>query len=138
METLHPQWSGYGFTWRRDLNAIQPEQYAHGDFDDSKWQNSPLFDLVRRAEAGEDNPQMRRRLEEGPEQRDLSCPQRVLRGRRDGLTSAISSNSASTEIARMDRASSIRSSPIGGAASGDDHATLRAGDAPGAKAFCSP
>jgi hypothetical protein len=28
METLHPQWSGYGYTWRRDLNAIQPERYA--------------------------------------------------------------------------------------------------------------
>ena len=25
METLHPQWGGYGFTWRRDLNAIHPE-----------------------------------------------------------------------------------------------------------------
>jgi len=25
METLHPQWKGYGYTWRRDLNAIQPE-----------------------------------------------------------------------------------------------------------------
>ena len=24
METLHPQWSGYGYTWRRDLNAIEP------------------------------------------------------------------------------------------------------------------
>ena len=24
METLHPQWSGYGYTWRRDLNAIAP------------------------------------------------------------------------------------------------------------------
>ena len=30
METLHPQWSGYGYTWRRDLNAIEPEQYVHG------------------------------------------------------------------------------------------------------------
>ena len=30
METLHPQWSGYGYTWRRDLNAIAPQQYAHG------------------------------------------------------------------------------------------------------------
>ena len=30
METLHPQWNGYGYTWRRDLNAIEPEQYAHG------------------------------------------------------------------------------------------------------------
>ena len=26
METLHPQWNGFGYTWRRDLNAIQPEQ----------------------------------------------------------------------------------------------------------------
>src|SRR5665213_4559247 len=24
METLHPQWSGFGYTWRRDLNAIEP------------------------------------------------------------------------------------------------------------------
>ena len=24
METLHPQWNGYGYTWRRDLNAIAP------------------------------------------------------------------------------------------------------------------
>ena len=30
METLHPQWNGYGYTWRRDLNAIEPEHYAHG------------------------------------------------------------------------------------------------------------
>jgi adenylate cyclase len=22
MRTLHPQWAGYGYTWRRDLNAI--------------------------------------------------------------------------------------------------------------------
>jgi adenylate cyclase len=34
METLHPQWSGYGYTWRRDLNAIAPEQYAHGSMKD--------------------------------------------------------------------------------------------------------
>jgi adenylate cyclase len=31
METLHPQWGGYGYTWRRDLNAIQPEQYARSE-----------------------------------------------------------------------------------------------------------
>ena len=34
METLHPQWSGYGYTWRRDLNAIAPKQYAHGSMKD--------------------------------------------------------------------------------------------------------
>ena len=70
METLHPQWSGYGFTWRRDLNAIQSEQYARGE-DGADWLDSPMYDLVRRARAGEGNPTMRRRLETGPEQRDF-------------------------------------------------------------------
>src|SRR5450432_738362 len=28
--TLHPQLNGYGYTWRRDLSAIQPEQYGYG------------------------------------------------------------------------------------------------------------
>ena len=72
METLHPQWSGYGYTWRRDLNAIQPEQYVRGsNIMDEHWQKSPMFDLIRRAQAGEHNPTMRRRLELGPEQRDF-------------------------------------------------------------------
>jgi len=71
METLHPQWSGYGFTWRRDLNAIHPEQYARSDIAGPEWLNSPMYDLIRRARAGEDNPQIRRRLEAGPEQRDF-------------------------------------------------------------------
>src|SRR5579872_467964 len=71
METLHPQWSGYGFTWRRDLNAIHPEQYAHGGDDEEIWVRSPFYDLIRRAREGEDEPTMRRRLEEGPEQRDF-------------------------------------------------------------------
>jgi adenylate cyclase len=71
METLHPQWSGYGFTWRRDLNAIQPLQFAHDDGDDPVWVHSPFYDLVCRAQAGEEDPSMRRRLEEGPEQRDF-------------------------------------------------------------------
>jgi adenylate cyclase len=71
METLHPQWDGYGYTWRRDLNAIQPEQYGHGGEDAPQWLNSPFYDLIRRARSGEDEPSMRRRLEVGPEQRDF-------------------------------------------------------------------
>jgi adenylate cyclase len=71
METLHPQWDGYGFTWRRDLNAIQPEQYGHGGEDLPQWLDSPFYDLIRRARSGEDEPWMRRRLEAGPEQRDF-------------------------------------------------------------------
>ncbi len=71
METLHPQWAGYGYTWRRDLNAIQPEQYDRADLNDPEWFRSPMYELVRRARAGEDDPSMRRRLEAGPEQRDF-------------------------------------------------------------------
>jgi adenylate cyclase len=71
METLHPQWGGYGYTWRRDLNAIQPQHYAHGTTEESEWLSSPFQDLIRRAQTGEDNPWMRRRLAQGPEQRDF-------------------------------------------------------------------
>jgi adenylate cyclase len=71
METLHPQWSGYGYMWRRDLNAIQPEQYARGALSDEEWLRSPMPELIRRAEAHEDNPSMRRHLEAGPDQRDF-------------------------------------------------------------------
>ena len=71
METLHPQWSGYGYTWRRDLNAIQPEQFTHDTETASNWLNSPLRDLIRRAYGGEHNPTMRRRIEIGQEQRDF-------------------------------------------------------------------
>jgi adenylate cyclase len=71
METLHPQWNGYGYTWRRDLNAIQPQQYEHGGEDEAIWVESPFYELIRRARLGEDNPTMRRRLEAGADQRDF-------------------------------------------------------------------
>src|SRR5271157_1805177 len=71
METLHPQWHGYGVTWRRDLNAIAPENYPHGDDDELLWVTSPFFALIERARRGEDNPSMRRRLSAGPAERDF-------------------------------------------------------------------
>src|SRR5580693_840758 len=71
METLHPQWSGYGYTWRRDLNAIQPEQYARNDMAGADWLSSPMYGLIGRAREGESDPWLRRHLETGPEQRDF-------------------------------------------------------------------
>ena len=71
METLHPQWSGYGYTWRRDLNAIAPQQYAHGGREETEWITSPFHALIERARAGEDSPTMRRRMETSPEERDF-------------------------------------------------------------------
>jgi adenylate cyclase len=29
MRTLHPQWGGYGYTWRRDL-GVEPTQFERG------------------------------------------------------------------------------------------------------------
>jgi adenylate cyclase len=69
--TLHPQLNGYGYTWRRDLSAIQPEQYGYGGENVSRWLESPLYDLIRRRREGESITSMRRRLEQGPDQRDF-------------------------------------------------------------------
>ena len=71
METLHPQWNGYGYTWRRDLNAIAPENYPHGDENERIFVTSPFYALMNRARAGEDTPEIRRRIEKGPEERDF-------------------------------------------------------------------
>ena len=73
METLHPQWAGYGCLWLRERNAIGPERYAHPSGEDTIWLASPLRNLTDRAENGEPNPWMRRRLEAGPDQRDFKA-----------------------------------------------------------------
>jgi adenylate cyclase len=71
LETLHPQWNGYGYTWRRDLNAIQPAQYEHELEEEPIWITSPFYELIRRARAGEEEPSIRRRVADGPAQRDF-------------------------------------------------------------------
>jgi adenylate cyclase len=71
METLHPQWNGYGYTWRRDLNAIAPENYPHGVDNEEIWVASPFYALMQRARAGEDTPTIRRRIEISSEERDF-------------------------------------------------------------------
>jgi adenylate cyclase len=87
METLHPQWNGYGYTWRRDLNAIEPENYAHSDQNEQMWLMSPFYALMQRARAGEDTPEMRRRIETGPEERDFPILEELYaQGATDYLT----------------------------------------------------
>jgi adenylate cyclase len=51
MRTLHPQWGGYAYTWRRDLDAIRPSQFARGDAYEQDILNSPIGYLVREAQA---------------------------------------------------------------------------------------
>jgi adenylate cyclase len=71
METLHPQWNGYGYTWRRDLNAIEPENYAHSEENEQLLARSPFYTLMQRARSGEETPSLRRRIEASPEERDF-------------------------------------------------------------------
>jgi adenylate cyclase len=49
MQTLHPQWGGYSYTWRRDLNAIQPVQFERGDEYEQDVSSSPFGYLIRQA-----------------------------------------------------------------------------------------
>ncbi len=70
MRTLHPQWGGYGYTWWRDLHAVQREQYERGNEYEEDVLTSPFTHLIEQAEAsrGEGDPwrHLRRRLA-GPE-----------------------------------------------------------------------
>ena len=66
MPTLHPQWGGYSYTWRRDLNAIEPGQFGRGDEYDQILLNSPFGYLIRQmensVETGDPWRHLRRRL----------------------------------------------------------------------------
>ena len=50
MPTLHPQWGGYSYTWRRDLNAIEPGQFGRGYEYEQILENSPFGYLIRQME----------------------------------------------------------------------------------------
>jgi adenylate cyclase len=69
-QTLHPQWTGYGYTWRREWQSAREQQFARGSVS-QEWLSSPFHALIQRSVAGEITPWMRRRLELGPEQRDF-------------------------------------------------------------------
>ena len=69
-QTLHPQWTGYGYTWRREWQSVREQQFARGPVSE-EWLRSPFYTLVQRSAAGEKKAWLRRRLELGPEQRDF-------------------------------------------------------------------
>jgi adenylate cyclase len=50
MPTLHPQWGGYSYTWRRDLNAIEPAQFGRGAEYEMILLQSPFGRLIRQVE----------------------------------------------------------------------------------------
>jgi adenylate cyclase len=68
MRTLHPQWGGYTYTWRRDLNAIEPAQFERGELYEQDVLSSPFTYLERQAKinAGKDGRRRLRRRLAGP------------------------------------------------------------------------
>jgi adenylate cyclase len=70
MNTLHPQWGGYSYTWRHDLNAIEPGQFERALYRGRDWFDSPFAYLLNQRDASfaDASPwrHLRRRLA-GPE-----------------------------------------------------------------------
>ena len=55
MRTLHPQWGGYGYTWRRDLNAIEYDRFGRGVDNNPDWVESPFRFLINQIRVSEDD-----------------------------------------------------------------------------------
>jgi adenylate cyclase len=81
MRTLHPQWGGYGYTWWRDLHAVQPAQFERGNEYEEDVLTSPFAHLIRQAEAsrGEGGPwrHLRRRLAGSEAQLDFPILEKI-------------------------------------------------------------
>jgi hypothetical protein len=48
---LHPQWAGYGYTWRRDGGGVEPQQFPRGDRYEQLIADSAFGYLRRKAAA---------------------------------------------------------------------------------------
>ncbi len=71
MRTLHPQWGGYGYTWQRNLSAVEPAQFERGGAYDEVVATSPFGQLIERLKTSDRKElwlDIRRRLC-GPEAR---------------------------------------------------------------------
>ena len=64
-QTLHPQWTGYGYTWRREWQSVREQQFARGGPVSQEWLASPFYALIQRSQGGEKKVWLRRHLERG-------------------------------------------------------------------------
>jgi adenylate cyclase len=62
MPTLHPQWGGYSYTWRRDLNAVEPSQFERGYEYEQILLKSPFGYLIRQLEESPQEGELWRHL----------------------------------------------------------------------------
>jgi len=61
--TLHPQWGGYSYTWRRDLNALAHDRFERTDMVRPDWLGSPFNYLINQTQPSGDGVSfLRRRL----------------------------------------------------------------------------
>ena len=67
MRTLHPQWAGYSYTWRRDLNAIEPALFERSEEYEQDVLSSPFAHMMRDADTVAGEPSRLRRRLVGPE-----------------------------------------------------------------------
>jgi adenylate cyclase len=84
METLHPQWGGYGYTWRRDRDAIEPGYFERTTYRGPVWFDSPFAYLVNRRDSSSEqtNPwrHLRRRLAGSEAQLDFPILKELATG----------------------------------------------------------
>jgi hypothetical protein len=62
MPTLHPQWGGYSYTWRRDFNAVEPSQFERGYEYEQILLKSPFGYLIRQLEESPQEGELWRHL----------------------------------------------------------------------------
>ena len=62
MRTLHPQWGGYTYTWRRGRDLVDPSRRERGEEYDQDLRDSPFFYLLNTARTRDLPLRLRRRL----------------------------------------------------------------------------
>jgi adenylate cyclase len=62
MRTLHPQWGGYTYTWRRGRDLVDPLRRERGEEYDQDLRDSPYFYLLNAAGTRDRPLRLRRRL----------------------------------------------------------------------------
>ena len=73
-QTLHPQWTGYGYTWKREWQSVREQQFARGGPVSQEWLASPFYALIQRSQGGENKVWMRPpRTGAGPTGLSRSC-----------------------------------------------------------------
>jgi adenylate cyclase len=81
MRTLHPQWGGYTYTWRRGRDLVDPSRRERGEEYDQDLRDSPFFYLLNTARTRDLPLRLRRRLAGRGAQRDFPILEKLANRR---------------------------------------------------------